>query len=243
VISVCIATYNGEKYFGEQLGSILPQLNETDEVIISDDGSTDGTLDIARQFHDGRIRIYRNPGAKGYTLNFENALKNARGDIILLSDQDDVWRLGKVKAMCSALKECDLVVSDATHVNAALETLEPSHFQLSHMQTGFFRQWVKPCYIGACMGFRRDVLVFALPFPKRSAYCAHDYWLTLVGESCFKVGLVEKQLILFRRHENNASPTAKRSPNSLLKKLAIRAYSLSCLLLRMTRRTRAGSTG
>jgi glycosyltransferase involved in cell wall biosynthesis len=242
VISVCIATYNGEKYFAEQLASILPQLDENDEIIISDDGSSDATLKIAREFGDNRIKTYRNPGARGYTRNFENALMNARGDLILLSDQDDVWCAGKVKAMSSALEDHDLVISDATYVNELLQVTEGSHFKLSRMRKGFFRQWAKPCYIGACMGFRREVLVFALPFPKRSAYCAHDYWLTLVGEACFRLGLVDQQLILFRRHETNTSPTARRSPNSLAKKLAIRAYSLTCLTLRMTRRLRAGST-
>ena len=86
-ISVCMATYNGEKYIAEQIRSILPQLSEDDEVIVSDDGSSDATLDIVRSFNDPRIRIVQNELEHGYTKNFENALNHANGDIIFISDQ------------------------------------------------------------------------------------------------------------------------------------------------------------
>ena len=91
MISVCIATYNGEKYLREQLDSILPQLAESDEVIVSDDGSTDGTIDLITSLNDPRIKIVSNSGRKGYVGNFENALKHTTGDYIFLSDQDDIW--------------------------------------------------------------------------------------------------------------------------------------------------------
>ena len=91
MISVCIATYNGEKYIKEQLLSILPQLGKKDEVIISDDHSTDNTLDIVKGLNDNRIKIVMNNREKGYTSNFENALSYAIGDYIFLSDQDDIW--------------------------------------------------------------------------------------------------------------------------------------------------------
>ena len=96
-ISVCMATHNGERYLHEQLASILSQLGEGDEVIISDDSSTDGTVDIIRGFGDSA-----DPPSAGQHLlqphaNLENALKHASGDIIALSDQDDVWLENKVE--------------------------------------------------------------------------------------------------------------------------------------------------
>ena len=100
-ISVCLATYNGEKYIKEQLDSILPQLSANDEIIISDDNSTDDTINIIRSLNDERIKIYVNK-TKGIVKNFENALNNASGDIIFLSDQDDVWKNDKVKKILSA---------------------------------------------------------------------------------------------------------------------------------------------
>mgnify|MGYP003392825684 CR=1 FL=1 len=96
MISVCIATYNGEKYIGEQIASILKQLNANDEVIISDDGSTDATLSIIKTFQDPRIRVILGPQKHSPTLNFENVLHHAQGDYIFLSDQDDVWKTNKV---------------------------------------------------------------------------------------------------------------------------------------------------
>lgn len=118
MISVCIATYNGEKYIKEQLLSILPQLGKKDEVIISDDHSTDNTLDIVKGLNDNRIKIVMNNREKGYTSNFENALSYAIGDYIFLSDQDDIWMSNKVDYCIAELKEYDLVVSDAILINS-----------------------------------------------------------------------------------------------------------------------------
>lgn len=232
MISVCLATYNGEKYLFEQLSSILKQLAVDDELIISDDHSTDNTVRIVEGCADSRIRLIYNDRAKGYTRNFENAIENASGDMIFISDQDDVWRMDKVETMKRYLKEYDMVISDATYVNDVLEVTRGSHFRLSKMQGGFFRHLLKPCYIGACMAFNRVVLEKLLPFPKWARYCSHDYWLTLVGECGYKIRLVDEELILYRRHDGNASPAGVKSPNSFLTKVFIRVYSLTILIYR-----------
>ena len=82
MITVCIATFNGEKYIREQLNSILFQLSLQDEVIVSDDGSTDNTISIIKSFNDNRIKIIDGVHRHSPTLNFENALKEAKGDYI-----------------------------------------------------------------------------------------------------------------------------------------------------------------
>ena len=107
-----MATYNGERYIKEQVSSILQQLGEADELIVSDDGSTDSTLNVLASFHDPRIKVFNGPQT-GLTYNFENAIKNANGDYLFLSDQDDVWESNKVERMMEALRHYDLVVSDA----------------------------------------------------------------------------------------------------------------------------------
>ena len=89
-ISVAMATYNGEKYIKKQIESILINLNKDDELIISDDGSKDKTLDIIKSIKDKRIKIISGP-KQGVIKNFENALNNCTGEYIFLSDQDDIW--------------------------------------------------------------------------------------------------------------------------------------------------------
>ena len=105
-ISVCIATYNGEKYIKEQLESIIHQLGEYDEIIISDDGSNDKTIQIIENFKDTRIKIFNHsPNRKTKykfdltTRNIENALSKAKGDFIFLADQDDIWIKNKVEKL------------------------------------------------------------------------------------------------------------------------------------------------
>mgnify|MGYP002597725427 FL=1 len=129
-ISVCIATYNGEKYIKEQINSILPQLKNCDEIIISDDHSSDKTLDVIFQINDSRIQVYLNDKEKGYTSNFENALSKATGSIIFLADQDDIWKSNKVEVLQKSLEDSDLVVSDAEVVNGDLDVISPSFFVL-----------------------------------------------------------------------------------------------------------------
>lgn len=223
-ISVCIATYNGERFIKEQIVSILCQLKPEDELIISDDKSTDATKKIINKINDSRIKFYVNKGERGYTRNFENALKKSTGDIIFLSDQDDIWLENKVEIMLKELEESQMVVSDAKVVNSELEIIHNSHFDLYNVKTGFWNNFLKTRYIGACMAFKRELLNKALPFPKHQKYCAHDYWLTLIGEALFDVNLIKSPLLLYRRHDNNASSGGKYSSNSLLHKIIVRFY-------------------
>jgi glycosyltransferase involved in cell wall biosynthesis len=232
MISVCMATYNGEKYIKEQLESILVQLNEEDEIIISDDKSSDKTLDIIRSLKDHRIKIFENPGNRGYTKNFENAINESSGDIIFLSDQDDVWIDGKLEKMVDKLKNTFLVVSDAKIVNKKLQVISKSHFNLYNVSKGFILNFLKTRYIGACMCFKREILQKALPFPKKSENCAHDYWLTLVAEFYYNVELCEVPLLLYRRHSNNALDGGYSSSNSFFKKVWTRLYCFYNLILR-----------
>ena len=124
MISVCIATHNGEQYIKEQLDSILCQLLSEDEVVISDDGSTDSTLEIIKGYNDPRIKIFnfKQPSKTSHThiyasRNFENALKHAKGEYIFLSDQDDIWMPSKVAVCLGALKQNDMIVHNMEIVN------------------------------------------------------------------------------------------------------------------------------
>jgi len=229
-ISVCMATYNGEKYIKEQLVSILSQLKDKDEVIVSDDNSSDGTLAVVKAFNDERIQIYLNTKENGYTRNFENALEKSTGEIIFLADQDDVWLEHKVKVTLKSLEKNNFVVSNCKIVDAELNVLNASHFELRSVKAGFVHNLLLTRYVGACMAFKREVLEKSLPFPLNAKLSAHDYWICLVSELYFEVGLIAEPLILYRRHGDNASNGGEKSKNSLLYKLKVRAYTLFNLL-------------
>jgi glycosyltransferase involved in cell wall biosynthesis len=235
VISVCMATYNGEKYIGEQISSIMSQIGEHDEVIISDDGSTDRTVAIINDFSDNRIKVFKNNCERGYSRNFENAIIQSRGDIIFLSDQDDVWVEGKVNKMLQQLDRAPMVMSDAIIVDENLAVMNESHFALRGVKRGFWINFLKTRYIGACMAFRREILKKALPFPKNQQFCAYDYWLTLIAEFYYDVKLIEEGLIKYRRHSVNASTGGEKSNNSISKRMLVRGYCFFELLKRCIR--------
>ena len=159
MISVCVATYNGEKFIREQIDSILCQLSSDDEIIVSDDGSTDGTIVIINCIGDKRIRIIEGPRKHSPTFNFENALKEAKGDYIFLADQDDVWKTNKVEVCMKWLQKYDCVVSDAEVTDSNLNPLYPSLYAIMQVRQGHIYNTVwKNGYTGCCMAFRRNIL-------------------------------------------------------------------------------------
>lgn len=234
-VSVCVATYQGEEYIKEQLESVLGQLGPDDEVVVSDDCSTDATLDIIDRLRDPRVRILRNATNLGYSANFARALASATGDVIFLCDQDDVWLPQKVETMLKALDGRDMVVADVIVVDQELTPLEDSHFVRHGVRSGFLHNFLQTRYIGASMVITRRVLDVGLPFPANTRHCAYDYWITLVGEAFFDVGLVPTPQMLYRRHGHNASTGGSHSENTLAHRVYVRIYCLMHLLLRSRR--------
>ena len=205
MISVCMATYNGEKYISEQIASILPQLGAEDELIVSDDGSKDRTVELVASVGDSRIRIVHNPDHHGYTGNFYHALRYARGEHIFLCDQDDVWLPNKVAVMCSALETADFAVSDCSHTDEELNVIVPSHFEAFGIRGGFAETLLHCKYIGCCMAFNRCVLDAMLPAPENTDEVSHDWWAALVGERYFKTAHIREVLMYYRRHTGTVS--------------------------------------
>lgn len=230
MISVCIATYNGEKYIKEQLTSILSQLSDQDELILSDDCSTDNTLEIVRAFNDSRIRILEGRRFGSPAFNFENALKNATGDVIMLSDQDDIWREDKVACVLAALKNCDLIVSDAQIIDGDGQIIADSFFTLRGSVRGYWNNILKNSFLGCCMAFKKECLKYILPFPRKIAM--HDIWIGLCVELYGKTLFLPEKLIKYRRHGSNASQAAEKSRYSITYRLKYRIYFIVYTLLR-----------
>lgn len=218
-VSVCLATFNGARHVAAQVDSILAQLGPLDELLVADDGSTDRTVEILSSYGD-RLRLVGASRVGGPVPNFERVLAAARGDLVALSDQDDVWLEGRMALIRERLRTSALVAMNGMVVDEALRPTGRTVFQQIGVPGGFLRTLAVNRYVGCCMAFRRELLAAALPFPPRIA--AHDWFIALVAERLFDVARDERPLLLFRRHEGNASTTGKRSRHGLGARLAMR---------------------
>lgn len=231
MISVCMATYNGGKYLRQQIDSILPQLQLDDELIISDDGSSDNTFDIIKSYNSPNIKLYHN-NFRNHILNFEFLLSVASGDYIFLSDQDDVWFPNKIPTMMHALKEHDLVCSDCVVTD---ENLDPDGrlFMTESPEkiSGFMTNLWHNHYLGCCLAFKRSIRDIALPFPK--GLITHDTWLGLVAEMYGNPVFITEKLIYFRRHDQNQSSTLCPSRLSWGEKISYRLVLIMGILKRL----------
>ena len=237
-ISVCIATYNGEKYIKEQLESIIHQLGEDDEIIISDDGSNDDTIQIIENFNDTRIKIFNHsPNRKTKykfdltTRNIENALSKAQGDFIFLADQDDIWIENKIKKIMPLFEKYSLILHDCTIIDDSKNILHESYFKLIKSKSGIINNLIKNSYLGCCMAFKRSILEKSIPFPISAI--PHDIWIGLVAELKENVYFSDEKLIQYRRHENNLSPSSSKSNNSILFKLKYRLFILKNVIKKL----------
>lgn len=207
-ISVAMITYNGEAYLREQLTSILSQLGTEDELIISDDGSTDSTLNIINEFTKGNTPIRLLTGPKtGIKANIEHALRHCGGKYIFLADQDDVWMPDKVKEVmqCFKTQKAGLVIHDAVVFTESMEApVMDSFFAFRHSKAGIVKNFWKNSYIGCCMAFRRELLAKALPIPAKIEM--HDQWLGILNDFYYqKSYFYNKPLLYYRRHQDNNS--------------------------------------
>lgn len=225
MISVCMPTYNGEKFIRSQLESILFQLEHDDEIVISDDSSTDKTVEIIKSFNDSRIHLLENNSFHSPIYNLENALKQAKGDYIFLSDQDDEWITGKVQICMEELKKNDLVIHNANVVDANGDEITDSFFKINHTRSGKIYNLLKNGYLGCCMCFSKKLLNSLLPFPKNLPM--HDIYIgNYAAFNGYKVKFIKNKLIHYRRHGCNASITSEKSHRKILLRLSERLFVL-----------------
>lgn len=205
MISVCMATYNGMKYLPAQITSILEELAADDEIVVQDDGSSDETVAYLNSLNDPRILIEINPENRGVIATFERALKRARGDIIFLSDQDDIWLPGKVAHVLAAFScpKVMAVVTDAAIIDVSEKIVVASYHQAYGGRAGVWKNFWRNSYLGCCLAFRREVLQPGLNIPR--SIRTHDGWLGLVSNMIGEVVYLDKVLLKYRRHGGNAS--------------------------------------
>jgi glycosyltransferase involved in cell wall biosynthesis len=230
MLTVVMATCEGERFVDQQLDSIVRQLGPADEVVVSDDASTDATVDIIRAMGDSRVRVLINPARVGYLRNFGRALAEARGTHIFFSDQDDVWLPEKVSTLTAALERSACVASDAVVVDEQLQVLSPSYFALRRAQSfSALGILLRPPIVGATMACEAGYLRKLLPFP---AGVPHDFWITFNAALDGALETVRQPLILYRRHTAAVSLSATGRKRAHAKIVAERVKLLSAWVQR-----------
>ncbi len=228
MISVCLATFNGEKYIKEQLDSILLQLDVSDEIVVSDDGSSDRTLDIIESYGDTRIKIFKNH-FKSPMRNFEFLISKASNNYIFLSDQDDIWHKDKVKLYKEVFDDnqnVSLVVSDLQIINSKGERINRLFYK-NGFSSSLLKNIISNNFIGCSMAFKSTVKNHILPFPENLAM--HDWWIGMCCILFDELYFLDKKLTFYRRHENNVT---KEGGGTLLLKAKWRINILKNLILR-----------
>jgi glycosyltransferase involved in cell wall biosynthesis len=237
-ISVALCTRNGESYIEAQLESILVQDLLPDEVVLSDDASSDSTVAIGRRVLEEfnrrnpgssvELLVHENPEALGVTRNFESAISRCSGDIIVLCDQDDVWHSSRLSTAVGMLETSndELLFSDACLVGPEgapqglklFDALEITATDLAAIRSrSAFSIFIKRnLATGATIAFRRSLLGAAQPFP---ASWLHDEWLAIIAAARESISVAEAALIDYRQHGSNEVGARKLTLRVKLRKI------------------------
>ncbi len=217
-VAIVMATYNGEKYVGEQIESILASTYRDIELYICDDGSADGTVNILRSYeiqHPDKVHVVQNERNLGHVMNFIHALSRTTTDYVMFCDQDDVWKKNKVEITLTRMRHMEAqlgrelpvaVFTDATVVDKNLEVLNPSFFCSGHLnpcKTDLPHLLMENKLIG-CTVMVNSALRKKLqsrPMPQHARY--HDWWLALIASAFGKIGYVRESTLLYRQHGGN----------------------------------------
>jgi len=205
-VSIAMATFNGEKYISEQLESFSAQSRCPDELVVSDDCSTDSTLDILMRFAQKAnfdVKIISNDSTVGYAQNFSRALSQCTGDIVFLSDQDDFWLPEKIEKILFRFRsdsDCQLLIHDVDFCKEDLSRIGQSKIERMKNVYDLDRQYV----VGMATAIRGDFLRLCLPIPKL-VDMSHDLWLHRCATSIGKKIVMKEVLVMHRRHSFNAT--------------------------------------
>ncbi len=216
-VSIALCTYNGATYLREQWQNYLNQTRLPDEIVVCDDGSTDGTRELLQQLATDApfpVQLVFNPSPLRVARNFEQAMQHCSGDLIFLSDQDDYWvpeKIARLTAEFTARPQCDALFSDALLVDEQLQSLNQTLWQAAQIDETIQRRWqagqafditlLSNRVAGCTMALRRILRDQALPLPiTLPPTMLHDEWLVLLASALNSIGLVDDPLVWYRQH-------------------------------------------
>ena len=213
LVSIAMCTYNGERFIQEQIDSILEQSHSNFELIITDDCSSDKTIEIIKNYqeNDMRIKLYQNEVNLGFVKNFEKAISLCNGEYIALADQDDIWKKNKLKIFIENIGENALIYSDALLIDEHSESMgkeliRPRKELVSGSKNRAFL--VENCVSGNTLMFKKELVQYILPIPDVSF---HDIWIAFVASTYSSITFTDEPMTYYRRYSEQI--TKKREKN------------------------------
>lgn len=204
LISIALCTFNGANFLREQLESALNQTYDNFEIVIVDDGSTDGTLQIIEKFAsvDKRIRYYKNSERLNLNKNFEKAMELCQGEYVCPCDQDDIWANNKLECLLQNIGSNNLIFSNSTYIDCTGNSLNRNlsdDYAHQNFNTPLAFIFVN-AIPGHTMMIQKHVIKAAMPFPLSVFY---DHWLAFVSLSDGEIKYVPETLQFYRQHSSN----------------------------------------
>lgn len=228
LVDILVACYNGEHFLKQLLNSLINQTYKDFNIIIRDDGSTDNTLMILKEYkslYPDRITLVKSTPSKSAKNNFFELMNHASSDYIMFCDQDDVWLEDKIELTLNKMKQAEkafksttpiLCHTDLKVVDKNLNVLNPSFFKMQKFdisKNSLNRALVQNIVTGCTVMINKALLNLAKG-TNSDDIIMHDWWLYLIASAFGKVEVIKTPTILYRQHGENqigASDPSKAS--------------------------------
>ena len=226
-VAILLSTYNGQEYLAQQIESIQNQTYKDWKLYIRDDGSTDNTVKIIKEYckSDSRIFLINSSFRDnlGPLKSFFYLLKKVQASVYFFCDQDDLWLQNKLEVMLNEYSKTNypqLLYSDLSVVNENLQKIPDNNFEFLIGKITNQNRFVDNDIPGCVMMIDRQLRDLAVNYTKNYTYISmHDWWLALIAESFGKITFINKKLVLYRQHGNNALGAGMKSQNNIFQKL------------------------
>ena len=223
-IDILLATYNGEQFLAQQVDSLLAQTIRNFRILVRDDGSTDSTKKILKEYQNKFPEVIRiiedDLGNIGVAQNFNILMQSTNAEFLCFCDQDDVWLKNKLEVSIKEIQKLEngnstvpcMVYSDMTVINEQDEILHQSMWKIHKTHATYFtfnRLLIYNIPFGCTIMINQALAKLACPIGKHAIY--HDHWIALLTAAFGKFKAIDQQLILLRNHANNTSFRIKLS--------------------------------
>lgn len=220
-VSICLATFNGEKYLKQQLDSIVNQTYKNLHVVVQDDCSSDDTMAILESYKDKLdIEIYQNDKNLGYIKNFESLIQKAKGDYVTICDQDDIWEPNKITNLVKNIKDNSLIYSDSilidengNSLNKTLSKKLKNRFIDSSTALNFLYD---NCVSAHAVLFKKELLPYIKDFPKIIYF---DNYIAATASSLDGVKYIDENLVQYRQHSSNTLGNKTKAKTDMKKRV------------------------